>query len=203
MMSEQNESKAPWDGFPPGREQGGWHFLRRRGQREFTVGHWRPGNNFPWLVGSSAFRPDEAAAVFDYEAPCATPTQVWERENAAREAGRAAVREEITAVVVAYEQLVLGQLRDALAIDITEKSGADAFRAGVSYRAIWMLLQKLRGEGGTPPASQETPETEAELREMMRDPRYWRHREPDMVKRVSEGFRRLVGRDASEGGAHG
>jgi hypothetical protein len=37
---------------------------------------------------------------------------------------------------------------------------------------------------------------EAELRKMMRDPRYWRSREPDFVKRVTEGFRRLVG-DAS------
>lgn len=34
---------------------------------------------------------------------------------------------------------------------------------------------------------------EAELRRMMRDPRYWRAREPEFVKRVSEGFRRLVG----------
>jgi hypothetical protein len=33
---------------------------------------------------------------------------------------------------------------------------------------------------------------EAELRKMMRDPRYWRSREPDFVKRVTDGFRRLV-----------
>ena len=31
------------------------------------------------------------------------------------------------------------------------------------------------------------------LREMMRDPRYWRQREPEFVKRVTEGFRRIVG----------
>lgn len=34
---------------------------------------------------------------------------------------------------------------------------------------------------------------EGELRRMMRDPRYWRAREPEFVKRVSEGFRKLVG----------
>jgi hypothetical protein len=34
---------------------------------------------------------------------------------------------------------------------------------------------------------------EAELRRMMRDPRYWRTREPEFVKRVTDGFRRLVG----------
>ena len=27
---------------------------------------------------------------------------------------------------------------------------------------------------------------------MMRDPRYWRSREPEFVRRVTEGFRRLV-----------
>jgi len=34
---------------------------------------------------------------------------------------------------------------------------------------------------------------EAELRKMMRDPRYWRSREPDFVRRVTDGFRRVVG----------
>ncbi|WP_439579039.1 capsid assembly protein [Elioraea sp.] len=32
---------------------------------------------------------------------------------------------------------------------------------------------------------------EDELRAMMRDPRYWRKRDPDFVSRVSDGFRRL------------
>ena len=42
-------------------------------------------------------------------------------------------------------------------------------------------------------ASAEAAPDEAELRKMMRDPRYWRTREPDFVRRVTEGFRRLVG----------
>ncbi|PWS38704.1 hypothetical protein DFH01_05435 [Falsiroseomonas bella] len=41
-------------------------------------------------------------------------------------------------------------------------------------------------------ATAETAPDEAELRKMMRDPRYWRTREPDFVQRVTEGFRRLV-----------
>jgi hypothetical protein len=44
----------------------------------------------------------------------------------------------------------------------------------------------------TPPA---VKDTEAELRDMMRDPRYWRTREPEFVKRVIEGFRALGGGD--------
>ena len=35
--------------------------------------------------------------------------------------------------------------------------------------------------------------TEEQLREMMRDPRYWRQRNPEWVKRVTDGFRKLVG----------
>jgi hypothetical protein len=42
-------------------------------------------------------------------------------------------------------------------------------------------------------AAAEAAPDEAELRKMMRDPRYWRSREPDFVKRVTDGFRRLVG----------
>jgi hypothetical protein len=44
----------------------------------------------------------------------------------------------------------------------------------------------------TPPI---VKDTEAQLREMMRDPRYWQKREPEWVKRVTEGFRTLVGGD--------
>ena len=38
-------------------------------------------------------------------------------------------------------------------------------------------------------------ETEAQLREMMRDPRYWRTRDSEFVKSVTDGFRALVGGD--------
>lgn len=49
---------------------------------------------------------------------------------------------------------------------------------------------RLPREGAAPEATDE-----GELRKMMRDPRYWRAREPEFVKRVSDGFRRLVGGD--------
>jgi hypothetical protein len=50
---------------------------------------------------------------------------------------------------------------------------------------------------GEPPLPREgmtasAAENEAELRAMMRDPRYWRTREPEFIRRVSDGFRRLV-----------
>jgi Phage T7 capsid assembly protein len=33
--------------------------------------------------------------------------------------------------------------------------------------------------------------TEADLRSLMRDPRYWRDRDPALVAKVTEGFKRL------------
>lgn len=42
-------------------------------------------------------------------------------------------------------------------------------------------------------AEMERGADEGELRKLMRDPRYWRSREPDFVKRVTDGFRKLVG----------
>ena len=32
-----------------------------------------------------------------------------------------------------------------------------------------------------------------ELRNLMKDPRYWKHQDPEIVKRVEEGFKRLYG----------
>lgn len=49
-------------------------------------------------------------------------------------------------------------------------------------------------EPGLAPRADATGSTdEGELRAMMRDPRYWRTREPEFVRRVTDGFRRLVG----------
>lgn len=60
---------------------------------------------------------------------------------------------------------------------------------------VLALEQMMRKEepvlsrDAAPPAR----DSETELRAMMRDPRYWRSREPEFVRRVTEGFRRLVG----------
>ena len=59
--------------------------------------------------------------------------------------------------------------------------------------ALEQMMRKgeppLPRDGAAPPE----PAGEEELRRMMRDPRYWRTREPELIRRVSEGFRRLVG----------
>ena len=59
-----------------------------------------------------------------------------------------------------------------------------------------IALHRMMEKGEPALARQaEAPEgvDEAALRRMMRDPRYWRSREPDFVRRVTEGFRRLTG----------
>ncbi len=66
-----------------------------------------------------------------------------------------------------------------------------------TYEGVLAIEQMMRGnaepglrrEGGHPAPE---PESEEALRAMMRDPRYWRAREPEFVRRVTEGFRRLV-----------
>lgn len=64
-----------------------------------------------------------------------------------------------------------------------------------TYEGVLALERMMAGKEPAmardmaPPAAQ----SEAELRQMMRDPRYWQKREPAFVQKVTEGFRRLVG----------
>jgi hypothetical protein len=58
--------------------------------------------------------------------------------------------------------------------------------------ALYRMMEK--GEPAVTRKADAAPiADETALREMMRDPRYWRTREPEFVKRVTDGFRRMVG----------
>lgn len=64
-----------------------------------------------------------------------------------------------------------------------------------TYEGVMALKQMMAsgepgvlGGGATQP-----PEDEDALRSLMRDPRYWRDRDPKLVNHVEEGFRRLFG----------
>lgn len=65
----------------------------------------------------------------------------------------------------------------------------------LSSTAAGVLALNTMMEKGEPTlvrsAEPEAGLSEEELRTMMRDPRYWRKRDPDFVARVSDGFRRL------------
>jgi hypothetical protein len=57
-----------------------------------------------------------------------------------------------------------------------------------------LAMQAMMAKGEPALAPRGEPQgapDEAELRKMMRDPRYWQKREPDFVGRVTEGFKRL------------
>jgi len=60
---------------------------------------------------------------------------------------------------------------------------------------VLALERMMRGSEPSMERDSQPPEMldEGELRRLMRDPRYWRAREPEFVKRVTEGFRKLVG----------
>ncbi|WP_142849976.1 hypothetical protein [Telmatospirillum sp. J64-1] len=65
----------------------------------------------------------------------------------------------------------------------------------VSYDGV-MTLHKLMQAGGEPSlgrtgAPREEALSEAELKQAMKDPRYWRDRDPAVIARIEAGFKRL------------
>lgn len=73
----------------------------------------------------------------------------------------------------------------------------DAVFAALSSTSEGVLAMHRMMAAKEPPLSRDAAAgavpSEAELRRMMRDPRYWRTRDPAFVQRVTDGFRRLVG----------
>ena len=62
--------------------------------------------------------------------------------------------------------------------------------------ALEAVMEAVRDNGYTEPASVPGRMDEASLREMMKDDRYWnpRDRDPSFVKQVEDGFKKLYGR---------
>ena len=59
--------------------------------------------------------------------------------------------------------------------------------------ARYIAIAEGKNEAALEGKKDEPTMTEEQLREMMRDPRYWRQRNPEWVKRVTDGYRALVG----------
>lgn len=64
-----------------------------------------------------------------------------------------------------------------------------------SFEGVMMLYRMMKGEEGAASPRVETTAgmNETDLRSMMRDPKYWRQKDPAFVSQVTEGFRRLYG----------
>ena len=74
---------------------------------------------------------------------------------------------------------------------------ADAIRLAEAAQVASDELKRLRdriAELEAENAALRNNKTEEEaLRKMMRDPRYWRQRDPELDNKVRDGFRKLVG----------
>ncbi|MCX7371390.1 MAG: hypothetical protein NTW56_02950 [Alphaproteobacteria bacterium] len=73
---------------------------------------------------------------------------------------------------------------------------APVFEAlATTFEGVLAMERMMAGHEPAMTRDTDTPtaESEDELRKLMRDPRYWRSREPDFVRRVTDGFRRIVG----------
>lgn len=64
-----------------------------------------------------------------------------------------------------------------------------------SFEGVMMLHRMMKGEGSMASPRVEAGEglEESDLRGMMRDPKYWRQKDPAFVAKVTEGFRRIYG----------
>ena len=69
-----------------------------------------------------------------------------------------------------------------------------------SFEGVMALYRMMKGQGGEPaltgPALESAASGAADeitLRGMMRDPRYWRERDPSYVAQVTSGFQRMYG----------
>lgn len=75
---------------------------------------------------------------------------------------------------------------------------------GTAYREGWhdcmtaMLDRPLPERPRFPREAQKAP-SEQGLSQLMRDPRYWRDRDPEIVQRVTDGFRRLYQQEKGDG----
>lgn len=65
-----------------------------------------------------------------------------------------------------------------------------------SYEGILALHRMMKGEEpklSRAPAKAGDAPNDRELTSMMRDPKYWRDRDPSFVAKVTEGFQKLYG----------
>lgn len=68
-----------------------------------------------------------------------------------------------------------------------------ALRILLSRVDVLAVIQHIQADTGYENENKCHDVTDAELRSMMRDPRYWRDHDPDFVTKVHDGFRHLYG----------
>lgn len=139
----------------------------------------------------AGFTPEQAQVVYDLAAERVLP--VIETLAAEFEADRQLVRlidhfggeerwEEVSRQILAWGRSNLP--KDVLDAMSTTTEGVLAL-----HRMMASGEPGLRGGSG----GGDGPMSEDEVKRLMRDPKYWRDRDPAVVRRVSDGFKRLYG----------
>lgn len=134
------------------------------------------------------FTPDQVQMVYDLAAEKLVPMilELSEEFKADREVERLAAAfggperwQEVSRQLLAFG-------RKNLPADVLRNLAS-------SFEGVMALHRMMKGEeGGLSPRIEAAPAaTETDLRSMMRDPKYWRQKDPAFVGRVTEGFRRL------------
>jgi hypothetical protein len=141
------------------------------------------------LLHAAGFSPQQAQLVYDLAADRVLP--VIEDLAAEFEADRQLIRlidhfggedrwAEVSRQILAWGKAALPP--DVLQAMATTSEGVLALHR--------MMTTGEPGLRGGAPAT-EAPADEGRLKEMMRDPRYWRDKDPSLTRKVTEGFRRL------------
>lgn len=84
-----------------------------------------------------------------------------------------------------------GQIRAYAEANLPDEVHATLARSYEGVLALYEMMRKAEPEIAGRAGSGQLAISEDALREMVRDPRYWRDRDPEIVQRVTEGYRSL------------
>lgn len=153
-------------------------------------GLFEPDGDLNARLHGAGFTPDQAQLVYDLAAERLVPMI---REIAAE----MEVERDMERLVAHFggEEGWREASRQLLAWARRNLPAAAVDGLSTSYDGV-MALHRLMSAGepqAMRPEARPGAEGEEELHRMMKDPRYWRDRDPAFVARVSDGFRRLYG----------
>ncbi len=135
---------------------------------------------------------DQAQAVYDLAADKLVPLV----ESVAQEYEASRQRERLAEAFGGQERYsrVAKQIRDWAGKNMPEEAYDALARSYEGVMALYSMMQAGQepslGAAGSGGGQDGPPDTES-LSRLMRDPRYWRDRDPAIVQQVTEGFRRL------------
>lgn len=135
---------------------------------------------------------DQAQAVYDLAAEKQVPLV----ESVAQEFETSHQRERLAEAFGGQQRYarVAQQIRDWAGQNMPEEAYDALSRSYEGVMALYRMMQAGQepslGAGGAGSGQDGPPDAEA-LGRLMRDPRYWRDRDPAIVQQVTEGFRRL------------